>query len=71
MAIGVYTSVMSLTIGFCMLIANFGTDIQEKLRQFNRILISSEDNEELSAEDRAILRKKLNEIIAFHAEARE
>ena len=66
--IEIYVSVTILTIGFCMLIADFATDIKEKLRQFNRILTSSE---ELTTDDRVILKKRLNEIIEFHSEARE
>ena len=51
-----------------MLIADFATDIKEKLRQFNRILISTG---ELTTDDRVILKKRLKEIIEFHSEARE
>lgn len=61
---------MVLTIGFYMLIADFASDIKEKLRQFDRILISSEDAE-LNADDLILLKKKLHEIIEFHLEARE
>ena len=67
-AIDLYVSVVVLTIGFCMLIADFASDIKEKLRQFNRILISSD---ELTTDDRIVLKKRLSEFIEFHSEARE
>lgn len=68
--IEVYNVCLVLTTGMCMLIADFASDIKEKLRQFNKILISLEDGK-LTAEDRAILTKKLNEIIEFYSEARQ
>lgn len=52
-----------------MLIANFASDIKEKLRQFNQILNSLE-NIEFTTKERVLLKKKLNEIIEFHVEAR-
>lgn len=65
----IYVSGIMFTIGVCMQISNFASDIKEKLDQFNRIIISSES--ELTIDDQTILRKRLNEIIEFHAEARE
>ena len=65
----IYASGNMFTIGACMQIANFAADIKEKLHQFNRIIISSDN--ELTIDDQIILRKRLNEIIEFHSEARE
>lgn len=61
----IYTCTIMLTVGHCMLITCFGSDINEKLRQYNQILNSTDDIETDT------LRKKLNEIIAFHSGARE
>lgn len=65
-----YTSAISFTIGFCMFIADFANDIKEKLSQFNRILISSEESD-FTAKERNFFKKRLKEIIAFDSKARE
>lgn len=65
-----YVSVVGLTVGVCMVIADFASDNKEKLHQFNRILTGLEDLE-ISAKDRVMLKKKLTEIIEFNVEARE
>lgn len=66
----VYTCTLMLTIGVCMLIGSFASDIKEKLRQLNRILTFSGDKN-LTTDDQVLLKKKLNEIIKFYAETRE
>lgn len=53
-----------------MLIADFASDTKEKLRQFNRILILSE-NADNSASERLSLVEKFNAIMKFHSEATE
>lgn len=66
----IYALVQVLTVGIYMLIADFASDIMEKLHQFNRILTSLTD-EEITEDDIALLKQKLKEIIDFYAEARE
>ena len=66
-----YACITMFTIGVFMQIANFASDINEKLSQLNRILVSAVEGNGFSADDQIILRKKLNEIVEFHTEARE
>ena len=66
-----YPSGITITVGACMQIANFASDIKEKFRQFNRILISLDKGTGISVDDEEFLRKKLNEINEFYSEARE
>lgn len=65
-----YASILILTIGVCVFIACFPTDIKEKLQQFNEIVVLSEQAK-LNAADRVLLAKKLNDIIEFYSETRE
>lgn len=61
---------LSLTVGFCLFVASFAVDIQEKLRQLNKYMISFE-NKDLTIEERNECKKLLKQIIQFHSEARE
>lgn len=65
-----YATVMILTIGFCLAVADFVSDLEENLRQLNEDLIGLEDKE-LTANEHIKLTKKLSEIIEFNIEARE
>lgn len=65
-----YKSMLSLTVGFCLFVASFAADIQEKFRQLNKYMISFE-NKDLTIEERNECKKFLKQIIQFHSEARE
>lgn len=66
----IYAAAVSFTIGFCLFIANFALDLEEKLHQLNQYIISLKDKE-LSAIERIELKKKFIQIVQFHSEARE
>lgn len=61
---------MTLTIGFCLLISEFASDIEEKLRQINQDVVIMNDKNP-TIDEKFNLTMKLYGIIQFHIEARE
>lgn len=66
----VYTSGMVVTIGYCLFVYAFVSDIEEKLLQLNENVVGL-DGKKLTARDQTMLMTKFSEIIEFHTEARE
>lgn len=65
-----FSSILALTVGFCLFIASFANDIKEKIHQLNKYIISLEAGN-WTTEQRAECKKKIQEIIQFHTKARE
>lgn len=68
--IEVYACAMIVTIGFCLFVSAFVSDIEEKLRQFNEDVVALE-GKKVTAKEHIMLTTKFSEIIEFHAEAKE
>lgn len=67
----IYTCAIVLTVGFCSFLADFATDIEQKLLQLNEYVLELKGKKKLTVEERNELKKKMIDIFCFHSEARE
>lgn len=59
---------MILVTGFCLFLSDFTVDIEQNLRKFKQITMQ---RGLFDIQQRIELEQKLNDIIQFHAEAKE
>lgn len=61
---------LGITLGFSLFFADFSSDIEIKLRQLNKYMISLRKMTRNTGE-KAEIKRKFYEITKFHVEARE
>lgn len=66
-----YSIIITLTIGCCMFVIGLVSDLKEKLHQFNVNLLEMCNKKNYNGRDKIELKKNLNMIIQFYADARQ
>lgn len=63
-----FVTILTLTIGFCILADAFVSDLEENLRELQEDLLITE---KMRTKNEIAIKKKVIDFIQFHSEARE